>query len=115
MVTRRHEEYDANGNMQRIRVWDTNTDTVTTTVTGETPVVERLAPSIKADIVAEETRQVRTTRLETATTVLRDWAADAQTTNVTNGNNTAVTQVMVDRLGVFFDRFADLLDDKYDR
>ena len=45
-----------------------------------------------------------------AVAVLRQWAADAAGTNVTNGNNTNVTQTVVDRLGVFFDRFADLIE-----
>lgn len=41
---------------------------------------------------------------------LRAWAADAQSTTVTSGNAVATLQVVVDRLGVFFDRFADLIE-----
>lgn len=59
-------------------------------------------------IEARERRQ----RLDQAADVLEQWAADARTTTVTNGNNRQVTQVMVDRLGMFFDRFADLLRER---
>lgn len=40
---------------------------------------------------------------------LRQWATQAQNTTVTNGNAVATLQIVVDRLGLFFDRFADLL------
>lgn len=47
--------------------------------------------------------------LRNAISVLRQWADDAQSTTVTSGNAVAVLTVVVGRLGVFFDRFADLL------
>ncbi len=43
-------------------------------------------------------------------TTLRQWAIDAQGTTVTTGNAVATLQTVVDRLGVFFDRFADLIE-----
>lgn len=45
-----------------------------------------------------------------AVSVLRQWADDADGTTVTTGNVVAVTQTMVNRLGTFFDRFADLIE-----
>lgn len=49
------------------------------------------------------------TDLRNAISVLRQWADDAQSTTVISGNAVAVLTVVVGRLGVFFDRFADLL------
>lgn len=48
--------------------------------------------------------------VDTAVTTLRQWAGDAETTVATSGNAVAVLQQVVDRLGVFFDRFADLIE-----
>lgn len=57
--------------------------------------------------------QDRESNLRAAIDTLRQWADDAAGAKVTNTNNTQVTQVVVDRLGVFFDRFADLLENRY--
>ncbi len=45
-------------------------------------------------------------------TTLRQWAADAAGTTVTTGNQVVVLQQVVDRLGTFFDRFADLIESR---
>ena len=55
-------------------------------------------------------RETKRTTVGNSVDTLRQWALDAQSTSVTNGNNNNVTQTMVDRLGVFFDRFADLIE-----
>lgn len=55
-------------------------------------------------------RDTKMANVVNAIATLRQWATDSQSTVVTNGNNNAVTQTMVDRLGTFFDRFADLLE-----
>lgn len=47
--------------------------------------------------------------LKTAIVTLRQWADDAEATTATAGNAVAVLNVVLDRLGIFFDRFADLL------
>ena len=44
-----------------------------------------------------------------AIATLRQWKIDATGVNVTNGNNNNVTQQTIDRLGIFFGHFADLL------
>jgi len=54
-------------------------------------------------------------RLDSAIATLRLWADQAETTVVTTANIVAVTQTVVTRLGVFFDRFADLLEKQYER
>lgn len=41
---------------------------------------------------------------------LRTWADDAEATTATSGNAVAVLNTVLDRLAVFFDRFADLLE-----
>jgi len=53
-------------------------------------------------------------RVRQAYTVLRQWSADAAQTDadwpsMNNAQRDAATRVVVRRLGVFFDRFADLL------
>lgn len=45
-----------------------------------------------------------------AVATLRQWADDADAVTVTTGNAVQVLQVTLDRMGVFFDRFADLIE-----
>ena len=45
-----------------------------------------------------------------AVATLRTWSDQAETTTVTSGNAVATLQTMVDRSGVFYDRFADLIE-----
>ena len=65
-----------------------------------------------ADTAAAES-DTRRTSLTGAVVTLRQWADDANATTVTSGNAVATLQVVVDRLGVFFDRFADLIVEQY--
>jgi hypothetical protein len=55
----------------------------------------------------------RTTELTTAIDTLRQWASQSRSTTVTSGNAVATLQTVVNRLGTFFDRFADLLENQY--
>ncbi len=64
------------------------------------------------DQIDGDDREQKGTNVSQAVATLRQWAADAAGTNVNNGNNNNVTQQVVDRLGVFFDRFADLVESK---
>ena len=53
-------------------------------------------------------------RLRTAYTTLREWSADAAQVNtdwatITQGQKDAALKETIRRLGLFFDRFADLL------
>ena len=81
--------------------------TVTTTITPngktETWVARPGTPSALA--------QARNDRIRAALPVLRQWASDARATTVTSGNAVATLQVVVNRLGTFFDNFADLLEE----
>lgn len=63
-----------------------------------------------SDELDNDDRDTKLVTVAASIATLRQWAVDAASTNVTNGNNTAVTQTVVDRLGVFFDRFADLIE-----
>jgi hypothetical protein len=54
----------------------------------------------------------REDRLATSIENLRQWADQAEATTVTSGNAVATLQTVVTRLGVFFDRFADLLEQR---
>lgn len=54
----------------------------------------------------------RRARLAAAADVLREWAAEAALVTVTSTNAVQVLNVVVDRLAVFFDRFADLLEER---
>lgn len=62
------------------------------------------------DNADEADRDTKKTNVINQIDILRQWALDAAGTTVTNGNNTVVTQQVVDRLGVFFNRFADLVE-----
>lgn len=59
-----------------------------------------------AGVVIDEKRS----NVDQAVAALRQWAADAQSTTVTNANQRAVLQTTINRLGTFFDRFADLIE-----
>ena len=78
------------------RIW------ITAEATGDTPQQERYEWTSQHD-----------QRLTQAIATLRQWADDAEATTATQGNAVQVLNVVVDRLGVFFDRFADLLEQQY--
>ena len=69
-----------------------------------------LDENLAAARVAAEVRETKRRNVDNAVATLREWAADADATTVTSGNAVAVLDVVVDRLGVFFDRFADLIE-----
>ena len=62
--------------------------------------------------IDDEDRDTKGNNVSQAVTTLRQWASDAAGTTVTTGNQVAVLQQVVDRLGTFFDRFADLIESK---
>ena len=66
MATQKRLVYDNAGQLIQSVNIDTDTDEVTITVTGETPVVTALDPADKADILADERRQLRAQRLADA-------------------------------------------------
>ena len=72
-------------------------------------------PDTLARLIDQHQARQRRQRLDQAAATLRSWAEDARGVNVapmTVAQHKQVTQTMVDRLGVFFDRFADLLDER---
>ena len=76
-------------------------------------VEERPADRTERESYAAEIKQQRVEAIDrqfaAGIKTLRLWSNQAQSTTVTQGNAVATLQVMVDRLGLFFDRFADLL------
>lgn len=79
------------------------------TATFSRPIVALTQAELDA-IAVDEDRQTKAVNLNTAIATLRQWSDDAEGTTVTSGNAVNVLQTVVTRLGVFFDRFADLLE-----
>lgn len=73
----------------------------------QTATFTRLVVPLTQGELDENTRM---TNLRASIATLRTWANDARNTTVTSGNHIATTQTIVNRLGTFFDRFADLLE-----
>lgn len=70
---------------------------------------------ISAENAAQADRDAKMGNVQQAVDTLRQWAVDAAATDVTQGNAVQVLNVVVDRLGVFFDRFADLVQARFDQ
>lgn len=75
-----------------------------------------ISTEVIEQVLTGEAEQVHLSpdRLRQAYTVLRGWADDAETTHanwptMTQGQKDAVMRETIQRLGLFFDRFADLL------
>lgn len=83
-----------------VEIWATRTGQSTTA--GE--IEYRAKPAGGTDIARQ-----RDARIAAALPVLRQWASDARTTTATAGNAVATLNVVIARLGTFFDNFADLL------
>lgn len=70
------------------------------------------APTKATLVAARLAREARENNLSGSIATLRQWAADARAVTVTPGNSVATLQTVTNRLGVFFDRFADLLENR---
>lgn len=106
--------YNADGQLIYSETYDLDAGTVTIGDAG-TVAVEQVPPALLAVLISERAAIQRTQRLAVAAETLREWAAEAAAVNVGPMNVTqhkAVTQTMLTRVGVFFDRFADLLDER---
>lgn len=84
-------------------------DTTAETYTHGWQVVTKTAQE-QADYADQQDRITKRANVTSAIATLRQWATNASTTTVTAGNAVAVLQQVVDRLGTFFDRFADLVE-----
>lgn len=69
-------------------------------------------PAAQTARLAAEAQDVKRQAVTNAVATLRQWADDAEATTVTSGNAVATLNTVVDRLGVFFDRFADLVESR---
>jgi hypothetical protein len=56
------------------------------------------------------TLNTKRAQVHAAVATLRQWSIDADAVTVTPGNAVATLQTTMDRLSVFFDRFADLIE-----
>jgi hypothetical protein len=66
------------------------------------------AEAAAADLAAKRTQ------LTNSVATLRQWADDAESTTATSGNAVAVLNTLLDRLAVFFDHFADMIESRRD-
>lgn len=73
----------------------------------------RVVVALSAEELEGVARRKKLATAGGAVATLRTWATQAQGTTVTQGNAVATLQTVVNRLGVFFDRFADLLEGQY--
>ncbi len=113
----RQETYDDSGLVERIEIERLN-GTVEYRRYDSTLTLVETRPATPDEIlrvdaqIDDEDREQKATNVGQAVTALRQWASDAQNVTVTTGNAVATLQTVVDRLGVFFDRFADLIESK---
>ena len=113
----RNETYDQTGLVERIEIERLN-GTVEYRRYDSTEILVETRPATPDEIlrvdneIDAEDRAQKGDNVSQAVTTLRQWADDAASTTVTNGTNTAITQQVVDRLGIFFDRFADLIESR---
>ncbi len=63
--------------------------------------------------IDSDDREQKGTNVSQAVTTLRQWVSDAESTTVTKANSVATLQTVVNRLGTFFDRFADLIESRH--
>lgn len=66
-----------------------------------------------SDAADEQDRATKRGKVRAIVATLRDWEGDAEGVTVTNGNNTAVTQTLVDRLGKICGGLADLIEGQH--
>lgn len=79
------------------------------TATWTRPVLALTSEEIAARAEAAD-REAKRQELANAIATLRSWSDQAESTTVTSGNAVQTLQVTVNRLGIFFDRFADMLE-----
>ena len=113
----RHSTHDETGLVERVEIERLN-GTVeyrrfdsTLTIVEQRPATADEILLVDAQIDSED-RDTKSNNVSQAVTALRQWATDAAATTVTSGNAVATLQTVVDRLGIFFDRFADLIESK---
>ncbi len=113
----RNETYDQTGLLERIEIERLN-GTVEYRRFDSTLTIVETRPATPDEIIQVDDYDAgivldqKATNVSQSVTTLRQWAADAASTTVTTGNQVVVLQQVVDRLGTFFDRFADLIESR---
>lgn len=116
MTILRKETYDSGSLQERIEIERFDPSTVEYRRYDGALVLQEQRPATSEEEAAVDAYQAgldllqKANNVEQSVTTLRSWAEDARNTTVTGANNDAVTQQVVDRLGTFFDRFADLIE-----
>ena len=105
----REERFTPDGTRLETIEKDTDADEIRVTDADDNVTTQPLDPAEKAAILAADAEEQRRQRLAAAIATAEQWAEDARGTNVTAVNAVNVLQQVVDRLGVFFDYFADEL------
>lgn len=95
---------------QLVRTVSPDRQTVTLSWADPVAYTQPELDAIAAEQADRADREAKRTTVGGAVATLRQWSDDAEGVTVTSGNAVATLQVMVDRMGVFFDRFADLLE-----
>ena len=113
----RHDIYDEAGLVERVEIERLNGTVEYRRYDSTLTLVEQRAATPDEILLVDEQidsddRDTKGTNVSQAVTTLRQWATDAAGTTVTTGNQVTVLQQVVDRLGTFFDRFADLIESK---
>jgi hypothetical protein len=114
----RHDSYDSGSLVERIEIERFDPSTVEYRRFDGALVIQEQRPATQPEIDlvddhdAGEVLDQKRSNVEQAVASLRSWAEDARNTTVTGANNDTVTQTVVDRLGTFFDRFADLIESR---
>ena len=114
----RSENYDETGLTERIEIERFDPSTVEYRRFDDSLVIQEQRPATPDEIEKVDSNDAgvvlnqKATNVSQAVTALRQWASDAAGTTVTTGNQVAVLQQVVNRLGTFFDRFADLIESK---
>lgn len=110
------ENYDQSGLTERIEIERFDPSTVEYRRFDGSLVIQEQRPATPDETVTVDDHDAglvldeKAANVSQAVTALRQWATDAENTTVTTGNAVATLQVVVDRLGTFFDRFADLIE-----
>lgn len=85
-------------------------DVITLTELTESQEVVAKTAQEQADYADQQDSSTKRTNVANSIATLRAWATEASAATVTSGNAVATLQVIVNRLGTFFDRFADMVE-----
>ncbi len=113
----RRETFDQSGLVERVEIERLN-GTVEYRRFDGSLTIQEIRPATPDEIVTVDDYDAglvldqKATNVSQAVVTLRQWASDAESTTVTKANSVATLQTVINRLGIFFDRFADLIESR---